>query len=161
MTRPEISTVARRGSSSAARAVTGAFSHLRTGMNDRDCRSERIETDLEDELRTVAAHVPAYKETEQAHKEAADSHMFQARMAHVHHQLGDARRPPRRRLRRCLRTRRERLPVAGRRNDDRPRRNGARHPRTIEDSTPSVTSGTPRTSGDFSYDTAERLHQYD
>src|SRR6056297_1981134 len=68
MTLPEISTVARRGSSSAARAVTGAFSHLRTGLNDADCRSERIETELEDDLRIVAAHVPAYKETEAAHK---------------------------------------------------------------------------------------------
>jgi phosphomevalonate decarboxylase len=91
MTRPEISTIARRGSSSAARAVTGAFSHLYSGMNDEDCRSERIESELEDDLRIVAAHVPAYKETEQAHEEAAESHMFQARMAHVHHQLDEMR----------------------------------------------------------------------
>ncbi|MDS0298736.1 phosphomevalonate decarboxylase MvaD [Halogeometricum sp. S1BR25-6] len=91
MTRPEISTIARRGSSSAARAVTGAFSHLYSGMNDEDCRSERIESELEDDLRIVAAHVPAYKETEQAHEEAAASHMFQARMAHVHHQLDEMR----------------------------------------------------------------------
>ncbi|ELZ26496.1 diphosphomevalonate decarboxylase [Halogeometricum pallidum JCM 14848] len=91
MTRPEISTIARRGSSSAARAVTGAFSQLYSGMNDEDCRSERIESELEDDLRTVAAHVPAYKETEQAHEEAAASHMFQARMAHVHHQLDEMR----------------------------------------------------------------------
>ena len=86
---PEISTVARRGSSSAARAVTGGFSILRTGLNDRDCRSERIETDLEDELRVVAGLVPAYKETEQAHAEAADSHMFGARLAHIHGQIAD------------------------------------------------------------------------
>ncbi|MDQ2072777.1 phosphomevalonate decarboxylase MvaD [Haloarcula sp. NS06] len=91
MTRPEISTVARRGSSSAARAVTGAFSHLRTGMNDRDCRSERIETDLEDDLRIVAGMVPSYKETEEAHKEAAESHMFESRMAHIHGQISDMR----------------------------------------------------------------------
>ncbi|MBX0294741.1 phosphomevalonate decarboxylase MvaD [Haloarcula nitratireducens] len=91
LTRPEISTVARRGSSSAARAVTGAFSHLRTGMNDEDCRSERIETDLEDDLRIVAGMVPSYKETEAAHKEAADSHMFEGRMAHIHGQISDMR----------------------------------------------------------------------
>jgi phosphomevalonate decarboxylase len=91
LTRSEISTVARRGSSSAARAVTGAFSHLYAGLNDHDCRSERIETDLEDELRIVAALVPSYKETEQAHEEAADSHMFQARMAHVHGQIAEMR----------------------------------------------------------------------
>ena len=91
LTRPEISTVARRGSSSAARAVTGAFSQLYTGLNDHDCRSERIETDLEDDLRIVAALVPSYKETEQAHEEAADSHMFQARMAHIHGQIAEMR----------------------------------------------------------------------
>ncbi|AZH25220.1 phosphomevalonate decarboxylase MvaD [Haloplanus aerogenes] len=91
LTRPEISTIARRGSSSAARAVTGAFSHLYAGLNDHDCRSERIETNLEDDLRIVAALVPSYKETEQAHEEAADSHMFQARMAHVHGQLAEMR----------------------------------------------------------------------
>ncbi|WP_226023354.1 phosphomevalonate decarboxylase MvaD [Halomicrobium salinisoli] len=91
MTRPEISTVARRGSSSAARAVTGAFSHLRTGMNDEDCRSERIETDLEDELRVVGGQVPSYKETEAAHEEAAESHMFESRMAHIHGQIAEMR----------------------------------------------------------------------
>jgi phosphomevalonate decarboxylase len=91
LSHPEISTIARRGSASAARAVTGAFSHLYSGMNDADCRSERIETDLEDDLRIVAAHVPAYKETEEAHREAAESHMFQARLAHIHHQIDAAR----------------------------------------------------------------------
>jgi phosphomevalonate decarboxylase len=91
MTRPEISTVARRGSSSAARAVTGAFSHLYAGLNDDDCRSERIESDLESELRIVTGLVPSYKETEQAHAEAADSHMFQARMAHIHGQIAEMR----------------------------------------------------------------------
>ncbi|HMB49394.1 phosphomevalonate decarboxylase MvaD [Natronoarchaeum rubrum] len=89
--RPEISTIARRGSASAARAVTGAYSHLYAGMNDEDCRSERIETDLEDDMKIVVGLVPAYKETEQAHEEAADSHMFQARMAHMHEQIQSMR----------------------------------------------------------------------
>ncbi|PSP71083.1 diphosphomevalonate decarboxylase [Halobacteriales archaeon QH_9_66_26] len=88
---PEISTVARRGSASAARAVTGGFSDLHAGRNDVDCRSERIESDLEDDLRIVAALVPAYKETEEAHREAEDSHMFEARLAHVHGQLAAMR----------------------------------------------------------------------
>jgi phosphomevalonate decarboxylase len=91
MTLPEISTVARRGSSSAARAVTGAFSQLDAGTNDADCRSHRIETPLEDDLRIVAAEVPAFKHTEQAHREAEDSHMFEARLAHVHAQVSDMR----------------------------------------------------------------------
>ena len=91
MTLPEISTVARRGSSSAARAVTGAFSHLRTGLDDADCRSERIETGLEEDLRIVAAEIPAFKHTEEAHEEAAESHMFEARMAHIHEQIATMR----------------------------------------------------------------------
>lgn len=91
LTHPEISTIARLGSSSAARAVTGGFSDLHAGLNNYDCRSERLESPLEDEVRIVAALVPAYKETEHAHKEAADSHMFEARLAHIHGQLAEMR----------------------------------------------------------------------
>jgi phosphomevalonate decarboxylase len=93
LTRPEMSTIARRGSSSAARAVTGAFSHLRTGLNDHDCRSERIDVPegFEDEVRIVAAEIPAFKHTEEAHAEAADSHMFEARLAHIHEQIAEMR----------------------------------------------------------------------
>jgi len=86
LSRPALSTVARRGSSSAARAVTGGFSQLDAGMDDADCRSHRIASSLDDELRIVACEVPAYKETEDAHREAADSHMFEARLAHIHEQ---------------------------------------------------------------------------
>jgi len=88
---PEVSAIARRGSASAARSVTGAFSDLHAGMNDEDCRSERIESPLEEELRVVVGLVPAYKETAWAHGEAAASHMFRARLAHVHEQLADMR----------------------------------------------------------------------
>jgi phosphomevalonate decarboxylase len=35
--------------------------------------------------------VPSYKETEQAHEEAAESHMFGARLAHVHGQIAEMR----------------------------------------------------------------------
>ena len=88
---PDLSTIARRGSSSAARAVTGGFSDLHAGLNDKDCRSYQLDSPLEDELRVVAALVPAYKETEEAHREAADSHMFEARLAHIHGQLATMR----------------------------------------------------------------------
>jgi phosphomevalonate decarboxylase len=91
LSREEISAVARRGSSSAARAVTGDFSHLYAGLNDADCRSERIETDLGERTKIVVGLVPAYKETEDAHREAARSHMFDARLAHVHGQLAELR----------------------------------------------------------------------
>jgi len=93
LTRPEVSAIARRGSASAARAVTGGVSQLYAGLNDRDCRSERLpaEETLETDLRVIAALVPAYKETEQAHEEAAASHMFESRLAHVHEQIATAR----------------------------------------------------------------------
>ncbi|MEF8818162.1 MAG: phosphomevalonate decarboxylase MvaD [Haloferacaceae archaeon] len=91
LTRPEMSAIARRGSSSAARAVTGGFSQLDAGLNDRDCRAHRIETALEDDLRVVSALVPEYKETEAAHREAAESHMFEARLAHIHGQIAEMR----------------------------------------------------------------------
>jgi phosphomevalonate decarboxylase len=91
--RPEISAIARRGSASAARSVTGGFSLLRAGLNDTDCRSERLPVPeaFTDQIRVVAATVPAYKETEEAHAEAENSHMFEARLAHVHEQLGEMR----------------------------------------------------------------------
>ena len=93
LTHEEMSAIARRGSSSAARAVTGAFSHLRTGLNDEDCRSERIPVpdEFEEDLRIVACEIPAFKHTEEAHREAADSHMFEARLAHIHGQIAEMR----------------------------------------------------------------------
>jgi phosphomevalonate decarboxylase len=93
LSRPDVSAIARRGSASAARAVTGAYSHLRTGTDDEDCRSERIEVadELEDDVRVVAGMVPSYKETDSAHAEAAESHMFEGRMAHIHGQIAKMR----------------------------------------------------------------------
>jgi phosphomevalonate decarboxylase len=93
LTLPEVSAIARRGSASAARATTGAFSDLHAGINDEDCRSERLDVDddLADDLRIVIGKVPAYKETQAAHDEAEDSHMFEARRAHLHDQLAEVR----------------------------------------------------------------------
>ena len=90
---PGVSAVARRGSASAARAVTGGFSDLSAGLTDADCRSERLAVPdaLEEQLRVVAVLVPSYKQTDDAHSEAADSHMFQARLAHVQGQLARMR----------------------------------------------------------------------
>ncbi|MFC4407198.1 phosphomevalonate decarboxylase MvaD [Haloarchaeobius iranensis] len=87
----EISTIARVGSASAARSVTGGFSHLRAGLNDRDCRSHRIPTDLKDELKIIVALVPSYKQTDDAHAEAEKSHMFGDRRAYVQDQLVEMR----------------------------------------------------------------------
>ncbi|MEY7849660.1 phosphomevalonate decarboxylase MvaD [Natrarchaeobius sp. A-rgal3] len=88
---PEISTIARVGSASAARAVTGAFSQLDAGLNDEDCHSRRIPTDIHENLKIVVGLVPYHKETEDAHAEATDSHMFGARRAHVQDQIVEMR----------------------------------------------------------------------
>ncbi|SDQ34411.1 phosphomevalonate decarboxylase MvaD [Natronobacterium texcoconense] len=87
----EISAIARVGSASSARAVTGAFSQLHTGMNDEDCVSRRLQTDLHENLKIIVGLVPYHKETEDAHNEAEDSHMFQARNAHIHGQIAEMR----------------------------------------------------------------------
>ncbi|MCU4926708.1 phosphomevalonate decarboxylase MvaD [Halobacteria archaeon AArc-dxtr1] len=87
----EISTIARVGSASAARAVTGGFSQLYTGLNDDDCRSREVPTGLGEDVRIIAALVPYHKETEDAHNEAEDSHMFGARNAHIHGQIAEMR----------------------------------------------------------------------
>ena len=86
-----LSAIARLGSASAARSVTGGFSILPGGADDITCRSSRIESPLEDDLRVIAAIVDAYKETGDAHREAPESHMFDARLAHVHEQLATVR----------------------------------------------------------------------
>ncbi|MFW6448437.1 MAG: phosphomevalonate decarboxylase MvaD [Halobacteriota archaeon] len=89
--RRELSGIARLGSASAARSVTGGFSLLPGGADESTCRARRLESQLEDILRIVVAVVPSYKETEDAHAEAPESHMFDARLAHVHHQLAEVR----------------------------------------------------------------------
>lgn len=87
----DISAMARHGSASAARSVTGGFSQLRAGLNDQDCRSERIETPLQDELRTVIGIVPTKKDTDRAHGEVESSHMFESRKAHIHDAIVEMR----------------------------------------------------------------------
>ncbi|MFB6078248.1 MAG: phosphomevalonate decarboxylase MvaD [Halarchaeum sp.] len=94
LSHPEMSTIARRGSASAARAVTGGYSDLGGGTTDEECRSHRLDAadELEDDVRIVIAEVPAYKETQAAHDEAEESHMFDARRVHVEDQLATMRK---------------------------------------------------------------------
>ncbi len=87
----EISAIARHGSASAARSVTGGFSDLRAGTTEEDCRSQRIESPIADTLKIVVGIVPAYKETGWAHREATESPLWQSRLAQVHDQLAAMR----------------------------------------------------------------------
>jgi len=78
----EVSLIARRGAGSAARAVTGGFSKWKMGVADEDSYSVQLAgTDLE--LAMIIALVPAFKETEDAHREATTSPFFHARLAEM------------------------------------------------------------------------------
>jgi phosphomevalonate decarboxylase len=64
----EISKIARLGAGSAARAVTGAFSRWKKGLSDTDSFSVQMASeDLQ--MGILIALIPAYKSTEDAHKE--------------------------------------------------------------------------------------------
>lgn len=89
LTRQELSVVARHGAPSAARSVTGGFSHLQTSTNDQQCNAERIEAPFEPEIRTVIGLVPEFKHTSYAHQEAPKSHLYQGRLAYIHDALAD------------------------------------------------------------------------
>ena len=86
------SAVARRGATSAARSVAGGFARLYTSDKDSRCHAERLDDGFGDELRAVVGLVPEHKHTAKAHEEAAESHMFEARLAHVHGALAESER---------------------------------------------------------------------
>lgn len=78
----DVSRIARRGAASAARSVTGAFSRLRRGVGDEDTYSCQIGSeDLQ--MGIVVALVPAFKRTEDAHREAPTSPFFDSRLAEM------------------------------------------------------------------------------
>ncbi len=78
----EVSRIARRGAASAARSVTGAFSRLRRGIGDEDTYSQQIASeDLE--MGIIVALVPAFKRTEDAHRDASSSPFFRSRLAEM------------------------------------------------------------------------------
>ena len=78
----QISRFARRGAGSATRAVTGAFSMWKMGLRDEDSYS--IQLAAEDlQMDMIVALIPAFKETEDAHREALTSPFFRARLAEM------------------------------------------------------------------------------
>jgi len=78
----EVSRIARRGAGSASRAVTGGFSKWKMGIADEDSYAVQLAgTDLQ--LSMTVALVPAFKETEDAHREATTSPFFHARLAEM------------------------------------------------------------------------------
>ncbi len=78
----EVSRFARRGAGSASRSVTGAFSKWKMGITDEDSYSMQLAgEDLQMEM--IIALIPAFKQTEDAHREAPTSPFFHARLAEM------------------------------------------------------------------------------
>ncbi len=78
----EISRFARRGAGSASRSVTGAFSKWKMGLTDEDSYSTQLAgEDLQIDM--IIALIPAFKQTEDAHREALTSPFFPARLAEM------------------------------------------------------------------------------
>jgi phosphomevalonate decarboxylase len=78
-----VSRFARRGAGSASRAVTGGFSIWYAGTDDRSSYSARIASSKDLDMGIVAALVPAYKSTEDAHRSVTTSPFFSARLDYV------------------------------------------------------------------------------
>ena len=78
----EISRFARRGAGSASRSVTGGFSKWKMGLTDEDSYATRLAGE-DVEMAMVVAVVPAFKQTEDAHREALTSPFFHARLAEM------------------------------------------------------------------------------
>lgn len=84
LSRRELSALARRGATSAARSVPGEFSQLRPDSDDGDPAAEALPHAFEEDLRIVVGVIPEYKRTSRAHAETPRSHLFGGRLAYVH-----------------------------------------------------------------------------
>ena len=94
LSRRELSAVARRGATSAARSVTGGFSHLRTNLSNGNCVAESITNSFDENIRNiriVVGLVSQYKRTSRAHRETPQSHLFDGRLAYIHGALAEMR----------------------------------------------------------------------
>ena len=79
----QISRYARRGAGSASRAVTGGFSLWYAGKDDQSSYSTQIASSRQLDMGIVAALVPAFKSTEDAHRAVVSSPFFRARLEYV------------------------------------------------------------------------------
>lgn len=91
LTQKELSALARRGATSAARSVTGGFSHLHSRLTDTECVAEPIEDGFKEDIRIVIGFIPEYKRTSRAHKETPRSPLFEGRLSYIHQALDDMR----------------------------------------------------------------------
>ena len=91
LSRRELSALARRGATSAARSVVGDFAHLRMRDTDADCVAEPVPSDFEEAIRIGVGYIPDHKYTSRAHVQTAASPFFDARLAEVHRTVADLR----------------------------------------------------------------------
>lgn len=91
LSRSELSALARRGATSAARSVPGGYAQLRARLPADDCVGERLDVAFTEDVRMVVGLVPAYKRTSRAHAETPASPFFEARLASVHETLAAVR----------------------------------------------------------------------
>lgn len=80
LTLKEVSTYARLGAGSASRAVTGAFSYWVAGSDHETSYSYQLASPQDLPLGIVMVVIPAFKQTENAHREAVTSPLYQARL---------------------------------------------------------------------------------
>ncbi len=78
----EISRFARRGAGSATRSVTGGFSKWKMGLTDEDSYATQL-MGPGLQMTMVVAVVPAFKQTDDAHREVLSSPFFHARLAEI------------------------------------------------------------------------------
>jgi phosphomevalonate decarboxylase len=83
-----VSAIARRGAGSATRSVTGAFSRWKAGFEDEESYAYQIASE-DFQMGIVVALIPAYKQTEDAHKAVLTSPFFHSRLAFVHGALAE------------------------------------------------------------------------
>jgi phosphomevalonate decarboxylase len=87
-TTEETSRFARRGAGSATRSVAGGFSKWKMGLTDEDSYAVQLAGE-ELQMAMIVALVPAFKQTEDAHREALTSPFFQARLAEMPRRIAE------------------------------------------------------------------------
>src|SRR5947208_17051530 len=88
LTPEETSRFARRGAGSATRSVTGGFSKWKMGLTDED--SYAVQLAGEDlQMAMIVALVPAFKQTDDAHREALTSPFFHAPLPEMPRLIAD------------------------------------------------------------------------
>ena len=91
LSRNELSAIARLGSGSACRALVGGYAQWYAGNNHESSFAEPLATAKQLPMSMVIAIIPAFKHTEDAHKEAMQSPLLPCRVAFARALIDDMR----------------------------------------------------------------------